>query len=106
MFEIANFWLDDTRKEMKEYKEKKEGKRWFVLARAVVHFEKTKPLLDEEGRAVEKLEQVNLNCIGTNGQLAERGPVHARQSIKFYREDYREADHYFSQLVELHPNSS
>jgi outer membrane protein assembly factor BamD (BamD/ComL family) len=25
--------------------------------------------------------------------------------VKFYREDYKEADHYFSQLVEQHPNS-
>ena len=25
--------------------------------------------------------------------------------MKFYREDYKEADHYFSQLVEQHPNS-
>jgi len=25
--------------------------------------------------------------------------------VKFFREDYVEADHYFSQLVEMHPNS-
>ena len=49
MFEIANYWLDDTRKEMAEYKEEREGKRWIVWPE-FVHFEATKPLLDEEGR--------------------------------------------------------
>ena len=26
--------------------------------------------------------------------------------VKFFREDYKEADHFFSQLVEQHPNST
>ena len=32
MFDIANEWLDDTRAEMEEANEKREGKRWFVHA--------------------------------------------------------------------------
>ena len=30
LFEIANYWLEDTRREMEESKEKAAGKRWFV----------------------------------------------------------------------------
>lgn len=105
MFEIANYWLDDTRKEMKEYKEAKDGKRWCVWPGPFLHWGKTKPLLDVEGRAVEKLEQVNLNCIGSNEQLAAQ-TLFMLGSVKFYREDYKEADYFFSQLAEMHPNSS
>jgi TolA-binding protein len=105
MFEIANYWLDDTRKEMKQYKDAKEGKKSFVWPGPFCHWEKTKPFLDQEGRAVEKLEQVNLNCIGTNDKLAEQ-TLFMLGSIKFYREDYKEADYFFSQLVEMHPNSA
>src|SRR5206468_325616 len=31
MFDIANNWLEDTRTEMAEYREKREGKRTFVM---------------------------------------------------------------------------
>ena len=57
MFEIANYWLDETRQEMEEYREKKEGKRWVVMPH-FINWEKQKPFLDIEGRALEKLEQV------------------------------------------------
>src|SRR5207244_4241641 len=30
MFDIANYWLDDTRKEMDGSQQKKDGNRWFV----------------------------------------------------------------------------
>jgi outer membrane protein assembly factor BamD (BamD/ComL family) len=101
MFDIANFWLDDTRTEMTEYREKKEGKRTFVVP-AVFHFEKKKPWVDEEGRAMQALEHVHLNDI--TGPLADKA-LFLAGGVKFYREDYKEADHYFSQLVEQHPNS-
>jgi outer membrane protein assembly factor BamD (BamD/ComL family) len=101
MFDIANFWLEDTRLEMAEYREKREGKRTFVMP-AVFHTEKKKPLLDEEGRAMQALQQVHLNDI--TGPLADKS-LFLAGGVKFYREDYKEADHYFSQLVEHHPNS-
>jgi outer membrane protein assembly factor BamD (BamD/ComL family) len=101
MYEIANYWLDDTRGEMEEYKEKREGKRWVVWP-TLFHWEKTKPLMDEEGRALEKLEQVRHNDI--TGPLADKS-LFLAGSVRFFREDYREADYYFSQLVEMHPNS-
>jgi outer membrane protein assembly factor BamD (BamD/ComL family) len=101
MFDIANFWLDDTRTEMAEYREKREGKRTFVMP-AVVHMEQKKPLLDEEGRAIQALDQVHLNDV--TGPLADKA-LFLAGGVKFYREDYREADHYFSMLVEQHKDS-
>jgi outer membrane protein assembly factor BamD (BamD/ComL family) len=101
MYDIANFWLDDTRKEMEETKEKREGKRWFVVPR-FVNFDKAKPLLDEQGRALEKLEQVRYNDM--TGPLADKA-LFLMGRVHFFNENYIEADHNFSQLVEMHPNS-
>lgn len=101
IYEIANYWLDDTRKEMEEYKEQHEGKRWVVWPE-FIHFEKTKPLLDEEGRALEKLEQVRYNDM--TGPLADKA-LFLAGSVKFFRKEYKEADFLYSQLVEMHKNS-
>jgi TolA-binding protein len=101
-FDIANYWLDDTRTEMHQTREKREGQRWFV-SQHFVNFDKTKPLVDEQGRAFEKLEQVRYNDM--MGPLADKA-LFLMGSVKFFDEDYKEADHCFSQLVEMHPNSS
>jgi tetratricopeptide (TPR) repeat protein len=101
-FEIANYWLEDTRAEIRREKEKTAGQRWLVLPASFVHVEKTKPLFDEEGRALEKLEQVVINDL--NGSRADEA-LFLMGSVKFYREDYKEADRYFSQLVDFHPRS-
>jgi outer membrane protein assembly factor BamD (BamD/ComL family) len=101
MFDIANFWLEDTREEMRQSREKAEGKRWFVNGH-FVNWEKRKPFLDEEGRAIEKLEQVRYNDI--EGPLADKALFMAG-AVKLYHENYRDADHYFSQIAERHPNS-
>lgn len=102
MFEIANSWLEDTRVEIREEKEQREGKRWFVWHGPQVHFEKTKPIFDEEGRAIEKLEQVALTDL--TGPRADEA-LFLIGEVKFYREDYKEADRYFSQLADYHPRS-
>jgi outer membrane assembly lipoprotein YfiO len=100
MFDIANFWLEDTRKEMEAYEDVKAGKQWFVLT-PWFHFEKAKPFIDQEGRAMEALEHVRNN---DRGPLAEKA-LFLAGTVRFWREDYRDADSYFSQLVELYPNS-
>jgi outer membrane protein assembly factor BamD (BamD/ComL family) len=103
MYEIANYWLDETRAEIEMYKEVKDGKRWFVMpAWLQVRWEPSKPFFDIEGRAIEKLEQVRYNDM--TGPLADRA-LFLMGSVKFYREDYKEAEHYFTQVVEMHPNS-
>jgi outer membrane protein assembly factor BamD (BamD/ComL family) len=101
MYDIANYWLDDTRAEMKEDQERQAGKRWWVCPR-FVSFERTKPLLDREGRAVEALEKVRMHDI--SGPLADHALFMAG-TVKLYHENYREADHYFSQIHKTHPNS-
>jgi outer membrane protein assembly factor BamD (BamD/ComL family) len=86
---------------MRQAKEVKEGKRWFT-APNFVHVDKRKPLLDEEGRALEALEQVRYNDI--SGPLADKA-LFLLGSVHFFNENYREADYHFTQLVEQHPNS-
>ena len=102
MFEIANYWLEDTRKEMEEVKEVEEHKRWVVWPEWFHPVDPTKPFFDEEGRAIEKLEQVRYNDM--MGPLADKS-LFLTGSIKFYHKDYKDAEHSFSQLVEFHPNS-
>ncbi len=102
LFNIANYWLDDTRAYMEACREKKEGKRWWVWPMQPIHFDKTKPFFDVEGHAVRMLEQVYMT--DPKGKVAEKALFYLG-SVKFFREDYRDADHYFSQLVELHPDS-
>jgi outer membrane protein assembly factor BamD (BamD/ComL family) len=101
MYDIANYWLDDTREKMRETREQQDGKRWWVWPR-FVSFERSKPLLDREGRAIEKLEQVRYNDI--QGPLADKALFWCG-SIKLFNENYKEADYYFSQLAEKHKNS-
>lgn len=102
MFEIANFWLKDTRREMELAEEKRQGKRSVVWPEWF-HLEQEKPFFDQEGRAIEKLEQVRYNDI--TGPLADKA-LFLAGGVKFFRGDYKEADYYYSQLVEMHPNSS
>jgi outer membrane protein assembly factor BamD (BamD/ComL family) len=101
VFDIANFWLDATREQMRESVEVRDGKRWFVTPR-FVSFDQKVPLIDREGRAIEKLEQVRYNDI--NGPLADKA-LFLCGSVKFYNEDFRDADFYFSQIYEKHKDS-
>ena len=101
MFTIANYWLDETRQEMKEQRERREGKRWVVWPH-YISFEKSKPLLDREGRTIQLLEQVRLHDI--NGPLADQALFWCGV-VKMYNEDFREADYYLSQIHTRHPES-
>ncbi|MBV9125128.1 MAG: tetratricopeptide repeat protein, partial [Planctomycetes bacterium] len=103
IFDIGNYWLDDTRNEMRAARDKREGHHWLSWpSMDFVHWEQTKPLLDEEGRAVENLDRVVYNDL--TGPLADEA-LFLAGSVKFFHEDYREADNYFTQLVEAHPHS-
>jgi outer membrane protein assembly factor BamD (BamD/ComL family) len=101
MFEIANYWLDDTRTEMDDWRLKAEGKKSIILP-AVFHTEKSKPLLDEEGRAIQLLEHVHTADI--TGPLADKS-LFLAGSVKFFRGDYAEADHFFTMLYQMHKDS-
>ncbi|MCI0681124.1 MAG: outer membrane protein assembly factor BamD [Gemmataceae bacterium] len=111
LFDIANYWLDNTRREMQAYEEQREGKRWFTMPSSFIHFSKDKPLFDMEGHALQLLEEVGLNDIRGSIRTVDGGPSIGEQAlfylatVKFYREDYRDADYYYSQVYENHPNS-
>ncbi len=102
MYDIANYWLDDTREQMRVEKEKDDGKRSFVMPASFVHWEKSKPLFDEEGRALEALEQVTIH--DPTGPEAPDA-LFLAGTVRFYNRDYQEADYLFSTLVDRHPNS-
>src|SRR5207244_12477857 len=98
---IADGWLNDTREEMDEVREKRDGKRWVVWPH-FVQLEKTKPFLDEEGRALEALQQVRYSDM--TGALADKA-LFLCGSGHFFNEDSKEADQDFTQLIEMHPTS-
>jgi TolA-binding protein len=104
MFDIANYWLDDTREVMEAYREKKEGKRTFVWPVPFINLtDKTKPKLDIEGYALRLLDQVFLTDPG--GPLGEKALFYLG-SVRFFREDWHDADHYFHQVVMHYPNGA
>jgi hypothetical protein len=102
MFDIADYWLEETRAEMTEWKEYKEKKRWFFCPHYFCWWDRTKPFLDVQGRAVEKLEEVRNNDM--DGPLADQA-LFLAGSYHFYNEDFKQADEFFSQIYEHHPNS-
>ncbi len=94
LYDIANYWLDDTREEMRETREMREGKRYFVWPR-FVSFEKPKPLVDREGRAVQLLDAIH----GHDTGLLRDKALFLAGSVKFFNQNYKEADEYFSLIV-------
>jgi tetratricopeptide (TPR) repeat protein len=100
MFAIADYWLDDTRAEIQAEREGKSviGDRVTKL----VKLDKSKPTLDQEGRALQALEYVHTNDI--TGPTADKALYWAGY-VHFYRGNYQEADHFFSLLVEMHADS-
>ena len=103
LFDVANYWLNETRDEMKNF-EKNPGTinlasysptNWF-------HFGRDMPFNDVEGNALQTLEEVRLNDI--RGKLAEKALFYVA-TVKFFRGDYKDADFFYSQLVEQHPKS-
>jgi outer membrane protein assembly factor BamD (BamD/ComL family) len=97
-FEIAKFWLNDTRAEMTD---DPEGKRRFRVPK-LLSFEKEKPTFDQEGHAVAACEAIYLQ--DPTGPLAAQA-LYWAAGVNYYREDYENADRYYSTLVEQFPRS-
>jgi outer membrane protein assembly factor BamD (BamD/ComL family) len=102
LFEIADHWLEPTRRQMDEYQEQLQGKRWFVTPALYVHWDKDMPMLDAEGHATQILNTIRLHNI--KGPMAEKALLYLG-TIHFFRQDYKEADFYFTQLYQDHKNS-
>lgn len=100
IFDVCDYWLDDFRDELK----RREGEK------GVLHwsphwphpFDRTKPFLVQESRAVEALEYVH--TFDFSGPLADKALFWCGY-VNFIRGNFDEADHFFSQLVELHKDS-
>ncbi|MBI2809129.1 MAG: tetratricopeptide repeat protein [Planctomycetes bacterium] len=95
LFEIADYWLEPTRKQMDEYQEQLKGKRWFVTPAAYIHFGKDMPTMDAQGNAL-----LILNTIwqqNVKGEMAKRALMYLG-TIHFYNKSYQEADFYFTKL--------
>jgi outer membrane protein assembly factor BamD (BamD/ComL family) len=103
LYDIAVFWLKDTDEELGQYAEKLEGKRSFVMPASLrINLDKRKPTFDAEGRAIQALEVVHYSDM--TGPLADKA-LFLAGFVKFYREDYKEADHYFTALLQFHKDS-
>ena len=102
LFEIAQHWLEGTREQMRLYEEQRKGERSFVVPASFVHFSADMPVFDAEGNAVRVLENIRMREINT--PLGEQALLYLG-TIKFFREDFHEADHYVTELYSRYPNS-
>jgi outer membrane protein assembly factor BamD (BamD/ComL family) len=101
LFDIANYWLDETREVVKEQKEHRDGKRKVVWPVALVHFDDSKPFLDMQGHAMAILEKVYLTDI--DGPLGEKS-LSLLGDVNLFQGNYEEADHFYGQILKYHPN--
>jgi outer membrane protein assembly factor BamD (BamD/ComL family) len=100
IFEISDYWLDDFRKEL----ERRQGEKGVLQWRPQWPnaFDKTRPFLVQESRALEALEYVHTHDF--SGPYADKSLFWCGY-VNFIRGNFDEADHFFSQLVELHKDS-
>lgn len=101
LFEIADHWLEPTRRQMDQYHEQINGKRWFVTPATYFHVSKEMPAMDAEGHAVILLNAIRLADI--KGELGRKSLMYLG-TIHFFRQDYKEADFYFTRYYEEFPN--
>lgn len=100
MFAISDFWLNDFRDELQRRQGEKGVLHW--RPRWPNPFDRAKPTLDQEGRALEALERVHTQ--DPIGPAADKALFWCGY-VNYIRGNFNEADHFFSQLVELHKDS-
>jgi outer membrane protein assembly factor BamD (BamD/ComL family) len=100
IFEISDYWLDDFRDELDRRKDEKGVLRWHPRWPNVT--DPSKPDTDQEGRALQALEYVHTHDV--TGPAADKALFWCGY-VNFVRGNFQEADHFFSQLVELHKDS-
>ena len=100
VFEICDYWLDDFRNELVTRQNEKGALHWYP--HRPNPFDNTKPFLVQESRALEALEYVH--TFDFSGPLADKALFWCGY-VNYIRGNFDEADHFFSQLVELHKDS-
>jgi tetratricopeptide (TPR) repeat protein len=125
LYDIANFWLDDTRQRMRRSREWREripdfpcleiGPLDVALKETVgkgvattlslgnlIHWDERKPWFNEEGRAVDVM--LFLEAAEAPPELVEKA-LFIAGGVRFFNEAYREADGCFSRHLRAFPNS-
>ena len=104
MYEIAYGWLEtDTLADIEAEQAGTKAPWWQRGSKLMPNaFDKTRPMFDTEGEAVKALENVHTHdLMGPNADKA----LFWSGYIHFIRGRFEDADHYFSQLVEMHKDS-
>ena len=100
VFEISDYWLDDFRNELAHRQDEKGVLHWHPHWPRP--FDRTKPFLVQESRSLEALEYVHTHDF--SGPLTDKALFWCGY-VNYIRGNFDEADHFFSQLVELHKDS-
>jgi outer membrane protein assembly factor BamD (BamD/ComL family) len=100
MYQIADYWLDDFRDELARRKNEPGILYW--RPSWPNPFDRTRPLVDQEGRLLETLNNIWVQDI--TGPYSDKALFWCGY-INFVRGNFQEADHFFSQLVDLHKDS-
>jgi outer membrane protein assembly factor BamD (BamD/ComL family) len=100
MFEIADYWLDDFRDEMRARANEKGVLRW--RPGWPNFLDRTRPRTDQEGEALRALEHVHTHDV--MGPVADKSLFWCGY-VNYVRGNFSEADHFFSQMVEIHKDS-
>jgi len=101
IFEISDYWLDDFRQELVARQGEKGVLYWY--RHWANPLDRTKPFVVQESRALEALDYVHTHDF--SGPLADKALFWCGY-VNYIRGNFDEADHYFSQLVELHKDST
>jgi len=100
MYAIADYWLNDFRAELERRSDEKGVLRWHPSWPNP--FDHTRPFLDQEGRTLEALNNIWIQDM--TGPDADKA-IFWCGYVNFVRGNFQEADHFFSQMVELHKES-
>lgn len=110
LFDIANYWLDDTRFEIQAAAEDRNLtdehlRQWRIQWRAVqglFHWDTSKPFFNEEGRALEILKMVYRT--DPPGPRAEKALFYVA-SVTLFRKAYHDAEQHHVELIRAFPQS-
>jgi hypothetical protein len=100
MFAICDYWLNDFRDELAQRAGEPGVLHWHP--KWPNWSDSTRPKFDQEGRALESLQQVHMCDV--KGPIADKALFWCGY-VNFIRGNFNEADNFFSQLVEMHPDS-
>jgi len=100
MYEIADFWLNDFRKELEKRKDEPGVLTWRPEWKNP--FDKKRPWVGQEGRTLEALDHVWTHDM--MGPVADKALFWCGY-VNYIRGNFQEADHFFSTLVETHKES-